>query len=318
MKLQLLQILECPFCGGGFEVQKSPRAKLHEDEVSSAILRCACCAYPVVDGIPFLMTGKVADAAMDLLGAGRPADALKLLLELGETDHPEKFSTFREALAKLSKDSEGDYLLYRFSDPTFVCSHTLLQAVVTPDDVALDIGGGAGHLARSVRQTARHVVIADVAYWKLWLAKKFVAPDCESVCCNARNPLPFARKSFSLTYCSDAFHYVWPRRLLADEMMRATRGSLVSKVGAEGVYTAGVLPCEAWPNGLGLALKIEDGDDHRARPTVVIESLHQLSVLTDEAREALSKYAFFPICNRRGEIVGEVHAAFSLNVVGRE
>ena len=105
---------------------------------------------------------------------------------------------------------------------------------------------------------------------------------------------------------------------LDTEMMRATRGSLISKVGAEGVYTAGVLPCETWPNGLGLALKIEDGDDHRARPTVVIESLHQLGVLSDDARDAVAKYAFFPIRNRRGEVVGEVHPAFSLNVVGSD
>jgi L-asparaginase II len=108
------------------------------------------------------------------------------------------------------------------------------------------------------------------------------------------------------------------RDRLDTEMMRATKGTLISKVGAEGVYTAGVLPCAAWPNGLGLALKIEDGDDHRARPTVVIESLHQLGVLTDEARDAVAKYAFFPIRNRRGDVVGEVHAVFDLKVVGRE
>lgn len=100
---------------------------------------------------------------------------------------------------------------------------------------------------------------------------------------------------------------------LDTEMMRATAGSLVSKVGAEGVYTAGVLPCKEWPNGLGLALKIEDGDDHRARPTVVIESLNQLGVLNDEALEAVSKYAFFPVRNRNGEVVGEVRAEFKLN-----
>ena len=101
---------------------------------------------------------------------------------------------------------------------------------------------------------------------------------------------------------------------LDTEMMRATEGSLVSKVGAEGVYTAGVLPCREWPNGLGLALKIEDGDDHRARPTVVIESLNQLGVLTDEALEAVSRYAFFPVRNRNGEVVGEVRASFKLNL----
>jgi L-asparaginase II len=104
---------------------------------------------------------------------------------------------------------------------------------------------------------------------------------------------------------------------LDTEIMRAAPGRLVSKVGAEGVYTVGVLPSEEWPHGFGLALKIEDGDDHRARPTVVIESLRQLGVLVDESLEALSRYAFFPILNRRGDVVGEVTAAFKLNTAGR-
>ncbi|HEU5460610.1 MAG TPA: asparaginase, partial [Pyrinomonadaceae bacterium] len=95
-------------------------------------------------------------------------------------------------------------------------------------------------------------------------------------------------------------------------IMRASPGRLISKVGAEGVYTAGVLPCEEWPKGLGLSLKIEDGDDKRARPTVVIETLRQLGVLRDESLEAVSQYAFFPVRNRPGDVVGEVHASFKL------
>ena len=99
---------------------------------------------------------------------------------------------------------------------------------------------------------------------------------------------------------------------LDTELMRGAPGRLISKVGAEGVYTAGILPCEEWPKGLGLALKIEDGDDKRARPTVVVESLRQLGVLRDESLEAVSKYAFFPVQNRRGDVVGEISASFSL------
>jgi L-asparaginase II len=100
---------------------------------------------------------------------------------------------------------------------------------------------------------------------------------------------------------------------LDTEIMRAAPGRLVSKVGAEGVYTLGVLPSADWPRGLGIALKIEDGDDHRARPTVVIESLRQLGILADESLEAVSRYAFFPVRNRRGDVVGEVTAEFQLN-----
>jgi L-asparaginase II len=95
-------------------------------------------------------------------------------------------------------------------------------------------------------------------------------------------------------------------------IMQSAEGGIVSKVGAEGVYTAGVLPCAEWPRGLGLALKIEDGEDRRARPTVVIESLRQLGVLKDGSLEAVKPYASFTIENRRGEEVGQVRAAFEL------
>jgi L-asparaginase II len=102
---------------------------------------------------------------------------------------------------------------------------------------------------------------------------------------------------------------------LDTEMMRAAGGRLISKVGAEGVYTVGVLPCAEWPGGLGLALKIEDGENFRARPTVVIEALRQLGVLRDESLAALAAYARFSVRNRRGDEVGEVRASFELTRV---
>lgn len=97
------------------------------------------------------------------------------------------------------------------------------------------------------------------------------------------------------------------------EVMRATNGGAVSKVGAEGVYTAGVLPCESWPEGLGLAFKIDDGEDRRARPTVAIEAFRQLGVLNDDALEALSPYASFPVKNHRGDFIGEIRTSFELH-----
>jgi L-asparaginase II len=98
-------------------------------------------------------------------------------------------------------------------------------------------------------------------------------------------------------------------------IMQAAQGGVVSKVGAEGVYTAGVLPCRQWPRGLGLAFKIEDGEDRRARPTVVIESFRQLGVLRDGALEAVRPYASFPTFNHRNETVGQVRASFELRSV---
>lgn len=96
------------------------------------------------------------------------------------------------------------------------------------------------------------------------------------------------------------------------EVMRALAGLVVSKIGAEGVYTAGVLPCERWPKGLGLAFKIEDGEDRRSRSTIAVESLRQLGVLDEDAQKSLSPYASFPVLNHRREIVGEILPSFTL------
>jgi L-asparaginase II len=104
---------------------------------------------------------------------------------------------------------------------------------------------------------------------------------------------------------------------LDTELMRAGAGRLVSKVGAEGVYAAGVLPCRRWPDGLGAAFKIEDGDKgDRARSPAAVELLRQLGALSDEeaASPALSELARRTLKNHRGDEVGEVRPAFRLSL----
>lgn len=101
---------------------------------------------------------------------------------------------------------------------------------------------------------------------------------------------------------------------LDTEVMRALHGKIVSKVGAEGVYTAGVLPCNEWKRGLGIAFKIEDGEDRRARPVVVVEMLRQLGILNDDDYKALKPFAQLPVFNHAKELVGEVRANFDLKI----
>lgn len=88
-------------------------------------------------------------------------------------------------------------------------------------------------------------------------------------------------------------------------LMQATAGRLVSKVGAEGVWLCGILPCERFPRGAAIALKIEDGDDKRARPVVAVRLLERLGVLAEGLLPTLSP---MPIKNRRGDLVGQVEA----------
>ena len=92
-------------------------------------------------------------------------------------------------------------------------------------------------------------------------------------------------------------------------LMQAAPGRIISKVGADGVWCCGVLPSDRWPTGLGIALKIADGDDHRARPTVAIEMLRQLDVLDANDLKNISP---MPITNRLGDPVGRVEPTIQI------
>ena len=92
-------------------------------------------------------------------------------------------------------------------------------------------------------------------------------------------------------------------------IMQSARGRIVSKIGAEGVYSAGVLPSPKWKTGLGIAFKVEDGDDKRARAVVIIELLKQLGILD---AETLTDFSPLAVKNRRGDTVGRVEASFKL------
>ncbi|HMS11004.1 MAG TPA: asparaginase, partial [Pyrinomonadaceae bacterium] len=89
-------------------------------------------------------------------------------------------------------------------------------------------------------------------------------------------------------------------------LMQAAEGRIISKVGAEGVWLCGVLPSEKYPSGLAIALKVEDGDDRRARPVASVAILKRLGLIAEDALPDLSP---MPIKNRRGDTVGEVRSA---------
>jgi len=95
---------------------------------------------------------------------------------------------------------------------------------------------------------------------------------------------------------------------LDTEVMYIGKGRIVVKGGAEGYYGIGILSSP----GLGVAIKMEDGDGGRGRNAVVIEVLRQLDALNGEGLASLAHYAAGPMKNHRGLIVGEVRPCFQL------
>jgi len=82
--------------------------------------------------------------------------------------------------------------------------------------------------------------------------------------------------------------------LAADTMLMQALPGWVAKGGAEGLL------CAVSPDGLGIALKVEDGDTRAVR-SALAAFLARLGVETGELGAV-------PVENSRGEVVGELHA----------
>jgi L-asparaginase II len=105
-----------------------------------------------------------------------------------------------------------------------------------------------------------------------------------------------------------------PERFDTD-MMSAAGGSLVTKIGAEGFHGIGVMPGHSglFPSGLGISIKIADGDlSLRAGCVVALQVLKQLKVLCSEEIRDLADYDRRPVYNWRGMEIGEIRPSLEL------
>lgn len=100
--------------------------------------------------------------------------------------------------------------------------------------------------------------------------------------------------------------YVAGTGRLTTRLMEATGGRLLAKYGAEALYCLGDRE-----RGVGVAVKIEDGQKRAIGPAV-IEFLARLGLLADDEVERLEDRHVEAVMNTRGEIVGEIRAAFQV------
>ena len=90
-------------------------------------------------------------------------------------------------------------------------------------------------------------------------------------------------------------------------LMQAGRGDWVAKIGAEGVQALGVRS-----HGIGIAVKVADGQKRGLYPTV-IAVLEQLGLVDAPARAALDTWRQPPVRNYRGIVTGDVRAIVVLD-----
>lgn len=90
------------------------------------------------------------------------------------------------------------------------------------------------------------------------------------------------------------------------DVMRAFKGNIVTKLGAEGVQCIGIVD-----RGIGIAIKTEDGTD-RAAGVAAMEVLRQLGIGDETTNELLKDYIHAPVLNARNVKIGVVKANFVL------
>jgi L-asparaginase II len=86
-------------------------------------------------------------------------------------------------------------------------------------------------------------------------------------------------------------------------LIEESGGTIISKIGAEGVHCAAVLS-----HGIGVAIKVEDGAS-RAQYPALLRLLQQIDALPEVLPPRLQEFARTRVRNTRGEVVGDIGPA---------
>ncbi len=100
------------------------------------------------------------------------------------------------------------------------------------------------------------------------------------------------------------------------DLMRVSKGNLLAKSGADGVFCIGIRNEQnrQKPPGMGITIKMESGN-MKFLPMVILRILEQLKILSKEKINSLKKYLPADIKNYRNEKVGCFVSDFKLNKI---
>jgi len=102
------------------------------------------------------------------------------------------------------------------------------ESIAPSNKPLLDLGCGFGHITRGLTQ--RHDVVGvDNNFYLLFVAKYWIAPDAEYVCCEADADLPFVNDVFCSALCVNSFHFFEEKEHCIKEVKRLIdeKGSII-------------------------------------------------------------------------------------------
>lgn len=116
----------------------------------------------------------------------------------------------------------GHYFMYRFGQPRHLAALSLARLLRNSDGCLLDVACGAGHLTHylSYGRQSGTVTGVDRDFFRLYLAKRFIAPQAQFACVSTDPVLPLASNLFEGVLCSDAFHIMREKKSMLQEFKR--------------------------------------------------------------------------------------------------
>lgn len=242
--------LRCPKCGSLLDIPQTRDASGRSRWVDYCVIDC-CTPWCVVGGIPLF---SYRPRLVRLIRAGKNRQALLLALRpqwhsssglaakfrvqkiLKELDgqisdlrhrillaRKPTFKTWIDDCFRADHQDVRDYYFYKFTTPKHLIA--LATASTLPPGRILDVGCGTGQITRAL--AARGPVVGiDREFRLLFLARSYIAPEADFVCCDAEQPLPFAEESFRSTISSNAFHFIRTQEALLHNLRRVTSGPI--------------------------------------------------------------------------------------------
>ena len=198
---------------------------------------------PVVDGIPYLRTGRDALRleALGHLDLGEVDAARAVLLtdvddgwdgpvpSAADAQAAVVAPTLRAAMEALRMGRAGHYCAHRWSDPTYLAGLAVLRLAwpTEPGLTVVDFVCDAGHYLRELLLRGHHpqaLLGLDVVWAKLWLARRHVlgpaGRQVRLVCLDAtaqRWPVPTGGPA--LVLCADALSFLRDRPAVIAQML---------------------------------------------------------------------------------------------------
>lgn len=222
------------------------------------------------------------------------------------------FDFYRQRLGLFSL---YNYSKYRFGQPRYLSALALATLLPASPGPVLDLACGFGHLLHywSAANPGHPLVGVDRNFFQVYVAKRWVAPEAEYVCCEADRKLPFATGSFGGVYCSDAFHYFLRKLQSAEEMVRVVEEDgiiVLTRVG-----NAGVEPREGYELQPEQYLRLLPDLPSRLIPDRFLQEDYRRRLgpqLATPAREAAAREKWLSLVASRRSDIFRNHPRFSV------